>query len=258
MFEVQSQQYPCCKYCVSAYLRSPPGLVFWRCGGELGLVSTGVARRRRASLRLIGGVRRPEPIVPKQGVGQHQHLAHDRREGHLRRLATVTEFTVLANEVRIVADRADRRHVTQPITHPVTPRATDPNRASYDGERRSASCRRRPGPRSSPPRGSNKESSRPLGDSTRSVAASDAWPEPFPGTGAVGSSTISPSSRRRMGMAGLLESLNEELPSMDGGWQAHRSSGSPMAAALLRVRLLATATLHTDSDHKSTTGTPSS
>ena len=51
--------------------------------------------------------------MPKQGVGQHQHLAHDRREGHLRRLASFTEFTVLANEVRVVADRADRRHVEQ-------------------------------------------------------------------------------------------------------------------------------------------------
>ena len=99
----RGQQYPCCKYCVSASLRSPPGLVFWRRGGELGLVSTGVARRRRASLRVIGvplvlepwrrerqrpeprlqdqrhsarrsrrhatlrtdGLRRPEPIVPK-------------------------------------------------------------------------------------------------------------------------------------------------------------------------------------------------
>ena len=61
----------------------------------------------------LGG-RRPQPVLLEQGVGQHHELAHDRRQGDLRRLAAGTQLGVLAGRVRIAAQRGHGRHSEQP------------------------------------------------------------------------------------------------------------------------------------------------
>ena len=135
-------EYPCCQGCVSLWMFTQSwiaGLACWWVGAEG--FDTGIAKRHHgvqspvtamdggwpsASAAVAvapsaeaegrrtsnagtgstgrgGGARRPQPILLQQRVGQHHHLAHDRRQGHLRRLAARAQLRVLAGEVRVVA-----------------------------------------------------------------------------------------------------------------------------------------------------------
>jgi len=74
--------------------------------------------------RIVGGLgpcglpsgARTVPLVANvtdQGVRDDRHLAHDRRQRHIRRLAAVAEFPVLPRQLQAVADRRQRRLVLQ-------------------------------------------------------------------------------------------------------------------------------------------------
>ena len=100
----------------------------------------------------------PAQRVAAAGLGVHSRscfssalagttiLLHHRGQGHLRRLAALAHLRVLAGQVRVVADGADRRHVQHAAGRRKSTPPEEKNRTATPTRTHPARHRRPPGP----------------------------------------------------------------------------------------------------------------